>query len=87
MRSLGPIGFKDLDQYGGMSEGGASVSTRVGLCCGCRISRGIWLAVDMERLRPVTPAEAVSLGNVAEEGIEPLDTYDGITATLGEWRD
>lgn len=39
--------------------------------------------VDMTHLRPVTPAEAVSLGNVAEEGIEPLDTYDGIAATFG----
>ncbi len=85
MRSLGPIGFKDLDQYGGMSEGGASVSTRVGLCCGCRISRGIWLAVDMERLRPVTPAEASALNDVTEAGEpNPMDTYDGIAGTFGE---
>ena len=41
----------------------------------------------MEHLRSITPAEAVSLGNVAEEGIEPLDPYDSIAATLVEWRD
>ena len=41
--------------------------------------------VDMARLRPVTPAEATALNDVTEvEGIDPLDTYDGIAATFGE---
>lgn len=69
------------------SRGGASVFDERGPLLWLHISREIWLAVDMEHLRSITPAEAVSLGNVAEEGIEPLDTYDGIAATLGEWRD
>ena len=42
-------------------------------------------AVDMAHLRPVTPAEAAALNDVTEvEGIDPLDTYDGIAGTFGE---
>lgn len=41
-------------------------------------------AVDMAYLRPVTPAEAAALNDVTEvDGIDPLDTYAGIAATLG----
>ena len=41
-------------------------------------------AVDMAHLHAVTLAEAAALNDVTEvEGIDPLDTYDGIAATFG----
>ena len=37
-------------------------------------------------LHVITSAEATALADTAEvEGIDPLNTYKGITATLGKW--
>lgn len=103
MVDLEPIGFGDLDQYGGVSGDVGFWFDDRGPILWLRTIEGIWLvadleapywwtldvncmpAVDMAHLRPVTPAEAAALNDVTEvEGIDPLDTYDGIAGTFGE---